>query len=267
MIHLPIRLRQSWRAATLVLVLICSTLQGAAQSPQRAAPPQAPPVQWPRSHDYDVQHYHIEVGFDWAAKSVSGTTTITLRPFKSDLKEIEVDAGQMKINAVKLATGAALRFRYDDGEHLFITLDKPYPAAVDLRIAISYTATPKRGLTFITPTPDDPSRPNQIWSQGESQDNHYWFPCYDYPNDKATTELIAHVEEGYQVISNGVLVGSPLDPEKKTHAWHWKMDKPYSSLLVSIIVGKFAEVKDTFKGIPVESYVYADQVENARISF
>jgi aminopeptidase N len=251
----------------LVLILIVPTLHGAAQSPQTPTPPQAPPVQWPRSHDYDVQNYRIEVGFDWAAKSVSGTTTITLRPFKSDMQEIEVDAGQMKINAVKLVTGAALKYRYDDGEHLFITFDKAYPANADLRIAIDYTATPQKGLTFITPTANDPARPNQIWSQGESQDNHYWFPCYDYPNDKATTELIAHVEDGYQVISNGVLVGSPPDPEKKTRAWHWKMDKPYSSYLVSIIVGKFAEVKDEVKGVPVVSYVYPSEVDNARLSY
>ena len=266
MIHLPTRLRRSWRAAALAFILICPTLSGSAQSPQ-GAPPQAPPIQWPRSHDYDVQHYRIEVGFDWAAKSVSGTTTLTLRPFRSDLKEVEVDAGQMKISAVKLAAGAALKYRYDDGEHLFVTLDKAYPAGADLSIAITYTATPQRGLTFITPTPEDSSRPNQIWSQGESQDNHYWFPCYDYPNDKATTELIAHVEDGYQVISNGVLVSSQPDAQAKTRAWHWRMDKPYASYLVSIIVGKFTELKDAFKGIPVTSYVYGDQVENARVSF
>jgi aminopeptidase N len=263
MTHLPFRLRQSLCATALVLALACPPLTGLAQAP----PAQAPPVQWPRSRDYDVQNYRIEVGFDWAAKSVSGTTTITLRPFRNDLTEIEVDAGQMKINAVKLATGAALKFRYDDGEHLFITLDKPHPAGADLQVAIDYQAAPQKGLTFITPTADDPSRPNQIWSQGESQDNHYWFPCYDYPNDKATTELIAHVEAGYQVISNGMLVGSAPDAGKKTRAWHWKMDKPYSSYLVSVIVGKFAEVKDEVKGVPVLSYVYADEVDNARLSF
>ncbi|MFL6214345.1 MAG: M1 family aminopeptidase [Blastocatellia bacterium] len=267
MIHLPFRLRRSFRALALSFILILPALAGHAQAPQSAKPPQAPPLRWPRSHDYDVQHYRIEVGFDWSAKSVSGTTTITLRPFRSDLKEVQLDAGQMKINAVRLATGAALTYRYDDGEHLFVTLDRAYPMNADVALTINYTATPQKGLTFITPTPDEPSRPNQIWSQGESQDNHYWFPCYDYPNDKATTELIAHVEDGYQVISNGTLISSAPDPERKTRAWHWKMDKPYSSYLVSIIVGKFAEVREEVKGVPVVSYVYANEVENARLSF
>ena len=229
--------------------------------------PSVPPVQWPRSHDYDVQHYRIEVGFDWGAKVVQGSTTITLRPFRNGLKEIEVDAGKMKIDSVRLAGGAALKFRYDDGEHLYVILDRAYPAGADLSVAINYRASPEKGLTFILPTPEEPNRPRQIWSQGESQDNHYWFPCYDYPNDKATTDLIAHVEDGYQVISNGVLVSNEPEAGQKTRAWHWKMDRPYSSYLVSIIVGKFAEVKDTFKGIPVVSYVYPDEVQDAHISF
>ncbi|HKP11229.1 MAG TPA: M1 family aminopeptidase [Blastocatellia bacterium] len=241
----------------------------------QAPAPQAPPVQWPRSHDYDVQHYRIEVSFAWGDKTSSGQvtgtvfgqTTITLRLFRSDPKEIEVDAGNMQISSVKLEGGAPLKFRYEDKEHLYIAPDRSYPAGAELRVVIAYKATPERGLTFIQPTAEDPSRPYQIWSQGESQDNHYWFPCYDYPNDKATTELIAHVEDGYQVISNGVLVGSAPDPERKTRTWHWKMDKPYSSYLVSVIVGKFAEVRDQVKGVPVISYVYASEVENARLSF
>jgi aminopeptidase N len=34
-----------------------------------------------------------------------------------------------------------------------------------------------------------------IWSQGETEFNHYWFPCYDHPNDFTTTELFAIVEK------------------------------------------------------------------------
>jgi aminopeptidase N len=263
------RLRAA-RAATLVLLLIVCSLTIPGQTP-----PQAPPVQWPRSHNYDVQHYRIEVSFDWGrnstrgpgTKTVNGQTSITLRPFKSDLKEIELDAGNMQINSVKFEGGATLKFRYEGNEHLYVALDKSYPAGTELRIVIKYKATPERGLSFIAPTPEDPGRPYQIWSQGESQDNHYWFPCYDYPNDKATTELIATVDEDYRVISNGVLAGVTAGPSEHMKTWHWKMDKPYSSYLVSIIVGKFAEVKDEVKGVPVISYVYANEVENARLSF
>ncbi|HEX8183498.1 MAG TPA: M1 family metallopeptidase, partial [Blastocatellia bacterium] len=257
----------SARAMALAFALALSSLSSLAQAPALAQAQEAPPLQWPRSHNYDVQHYRISVSFDWARQAVEGETTIRFKPFKSDLREVELDAGDMTIKSVRLAGGAPLKFRYEDQEKLYISLDRTYPQGSDVSVVVSYTAIPKKGLAFITPTEDDPARPHQIWSQGESEDNHYWFPCYDYPNDKATTELIATVEDNYQVISNGSLAGVQPGPANKTRTYHWRMDKPYSSYLVSIIVGEFALVKDQYKNIPIESYVYADQLENARISF
>lgn len=249
----------------LALVFLLSSSPAPSQIPAPAQP-LAPPYAWPRSHDYHVQHYRVAIGFDWARKSISGETTMDIRPFKSGLKEIEVDAGEMQIDSVRLGGGAALKFRYEDNEKLFVQLDQQYPAGRDIAITIKYSATPKKGLTFITPTSEEPNRPYQIWSQGEAQTNHYWFPCYDYPNDKATSDMFVTVEDKYQVISNGQLVGVQPDPAKKMKTWHWKMDKPFSSYLASVIVGQFAEIKDQFKTKPVISYVYPDQVEDGRIS-
>jgi aminopeptidase N len=256
------------RFAALVLIIGLSNFSSVAQNP---APPsqalEAPPYQWPRSHNYDVQHYRIALSFDWTKQSVTGETTITFQPFGADVREIEIDAGDMTIQAVKLASGAPLKFRYENKEKLYVTLDRSYPLARDVSIVISYAATPKQGLTFITPTESDPARPYQIWSQGEARTNHYWFPCYDYPNDKATSELVATVDERFQVVSNGSLIGVKPNAAARTKTWDWKMDRPFSSYLVSIIVGQYEEVKDQFKDKPVTSYVYPGQAEDARVSF
>jgi aminopeptidase N len=177
---------KSSRVATLIFILAAGSLFSLAQSPAGSAQaPEAPPYSWPRSHNYDVQHYRIELSFDWAKQSVAGETTIQFRPFGSDVKEVEIDAGDMTIKSVNLVGGTALKYRYVDDEKLYVTLDRSYPSGQDVSIAISYATTPKQGLTFITPSEADPTRPHQIWSQGEARTNHYWFPCYDYPNDKA----------------------------------------------------------------------------------
>jgi aminopeptidase N len=248
------------------LVLAAVILLGVLPALGQTQTPKAPPVQWPRSHNYHVQHYKIELAIDMPGKSIAGQTTITLTPFKTDLREIDLDAGDMTISSVKLAAGGSLKFRYENQEKLYVELDHPYPAGQELAIVIAYSATPKKGLTFIAPEPSDAARPYQAWSQGEAETNHYWFPCYDYPNDKATTETIVTASDKFMVVSNGDLAGVTADPTKKTKTWHWKMDQPFSSYLVSIIVGQFAEVKDYFKKVPVISYVYPDQVQNARVS-
>ncbi|HKV38682.1 MAG TPA: M1 family aminopeptidase [Blastocatellia bacterium] len=226
----------------------------------------APQIQWPRSHDYHVTHYRIELNVDFEAESISGETTVNLEPFKSGLKEIELDAGEMTIKSVTLAGGAPLKFRYEGNEKLYAELDRGYPAGSALAVVVAYSAVPKRGLTFIKPNASDPKRPYQVWSQGEAQTNHYWFPCYDYPNDKASSETITTVPEQYTVISNGELVDVKSDPAKKTKTYHWKMDRPFSSYLVSIVAGQYAEVKGRFKNIPVVSYVYPEEIEEGRVS-
>jgi aminopeptidase N len=247
------------RVAIFKLVVLGLALNSFSINAQNQAPPtqapQEPSYQWPRSHNYDVQHYRIALSFDWAKQSIAGETTITFQPFGPGVKEIEIDAGDMAIKSVKLASGAALKYRYVDSEKLYVALDQPAVPGQDLSVVISYTATPKQGLTFIIPTEADPARLYQIWTQGEARTNHYWFPCYDYPNDKATSELVATADEKYQVISNGSLIGVQRDAANKTRTWHWKMDRPFSSYLVSLIVGQYEEVKDQFKGKPVVSYV------------
>ena len=247
-----------------IALIILSPIFAVSQDPAALS---APPYQPPRSHNYDVQHYRIAVSFDWAKKSVTGETTITFRPDTNDLRDIDIDAGNMTINSVKLASGQPLKFQYEKNEHLLVTLDHIYSRDKDVSIVIGYNAIPKKGLTFITPSESEPNRPYQIWSQGESEANHYWFPCYDYPNDKATTELIATVDDKFRVISNGALTQVLSNGGKKTKTWHWKMDQPYSTYLVSVIVGQFAEIRDQYKNIPVMSYVYSDEVQNARLSF
>lgn len=230
-------------------------------------PPKAPPFQWARSHNFDVQHYKIALSFDWEKRAVNGETTIILRPFEQNFKEMELDAGNMTINSVRLEKGGQLQFRYPDKEHLYITLDRNYAPTDELAITINYSAIPnRRGLTIFTPTAQEPQRRYQIWSQGETTTNHYWFPCYDYPNDKATSEMIVTVEDKYTVISNGRLV-EVRNSGKNMKTWHWSIDKPFSSYLVSLIVGEYTELKDKpFKGKPVSSYVYPDQAENGRVS-
>ncbi|MBS1797930.1 MAG: HEAT repeat domain-containing protein [Acidobacteria bacterium] len=235
-----------------------------------------PPVNWIRSRQIDVKHILIDLKFDWDKESAYGTTTITVAPF-SDTDRITLDAAAMTINSVKLASGADLKFDYDgkkDNDNLGITLDRVYKSGEDVTVKIDYrtnyvnTASGDtaigsfgRGLRFIKPTEDEPNKPRQIWSQGESEFNRYWFPSYDTPNDFRTTELRATVGKQYFVVSNGQLVDTK-DNGDGTRTFDWKMDIPYSNYLTSIVVGEYAEVKNgEYDGKPVVAYGYPSETK------
>ncbi len=57
------------------------------------------------------------------------------------------------------------------------------------------------------------------------------------------------------VISNGALV-STKENSDNTRTYHWKMDTPYANYLTSIVVGEYTEVRGSYDGIPVSTYVY-----------
>jgi aminopeptidase N len=121
------------------------------------------------------------------------------------------------------------------------------------------------GLTFIKPRPDDPTRPRQIWTQGESETNHFWFPSFDHPNDFVTTEIVATVEKPLIVISNGALLGTKENSDG-TRTFDWKIDQPHATYLTSVIVGEFAPVAGEYAGIPITTYVYPKEIEEGKVT-
>ncbi|HUK29774.1 MAG TPA: M1 family aminopeptidase [Candidatus Acidoferrum sp.] len=280
--------RSAWRpkhvaasfviAALALVVWQSSVTQALAQAGNQAPAPQAsaiPPARYIPSHDFHTQNITLNLHFDFDHAQAIGTATLTLAPLMNDLKHVELDAGNLTVNSVKFASGTPLKFESDaKKEKLDITLDRAYQPSDSLTVVIDYHTNPDspgssfggtRGLTFIKPTLDDPSAPKQIWSQGESEDNHFWFPCYDHPNDFTTTEIIATVEKPLSVVSNGKLL-SVKENAGNTRTYDWKMDAPHATYLTSIVVGEYTPIEQTYNGIPVTTNVYPNQVTEGKVT-
>lgn len=250
---------------------------------QPSATPTPPPVARPAQrplpqtqyippHDYDQRNIKLDLRFNWELEQAIGTATITLAPLMRDLRRVDLDAGYMSISGVALSSGTPLKFEYDvTREKLRVLLDHAYQPVEELTLIISYhTNQPpldKRvgGLSFIKPRPGDPTRPRQVWSQGESEYNHLWFPSFDHPNDFATSEMVATVEKPLSVISNGKLVVVKDNPDG-TRTFNWKMEQPHATYLTSIIVGEFVPITADYEGIPITTNVYPNEVEEGKVS-
>lgn len=258
----------------LLLIGVCSGLSfGQAVSARRPFPP----AQYIPPHDYDQRNIKLEMRFDWEQEQAIATETITLAPMVSNLRQVNLDAAYMEIASVKLASGAALKFEYDGAkERLGIVLDRPYQPSEQLTLVISYhTVKPEvrgagagvggGGLNFIKPRPDDPTRPRQVWTQGEAETNHQWFPSFDHPNDFVTTEIIATVDKPLSVVSNGKLM-SIKENSDGTRTFDWRIDQPHATYLTSIIVGEFVPVAGQYEGIPVMTNVYRNELEEGKVT-
>lgn len=219
-------------------------------------------------HDrtYHVLHYKLNIAVDEKQKTCAGDVSIRLVPLRPQLDEIRLDAAEMKIAAVRLGR-ESLEF-HPDGESLNIELKKPYGLRDTLTLDISYSiSSPRKGLYFTAPDSGYPEKQWQVWSQGEPEDNHFWFPCYDYPNDWATSEMVVTVDDRFTAISNGRLIDVQRDRKRHTATFHWLESKPHVSYLISLVAGEYVEVKDSWGIVPISNYVYRNQQADAARSF
>jgi aminopeptidase N len=210
---------------------------------------------WAPSRTYHVENYRLAFHFDQARGEVFGDEVVTLKPFAPGFRRFYLDSSELSIDSVSLlpAHGKPVALSSDpEDPHLWITLDRDYGPTDRLKVHIVYHGFPRFGLFFENPDEIYPDRPREIWSQGEGEFNHHWFPCWDYPNDMATSETLTTVPEGQVVVSNGRLVG--VTHKSGDVTYDWVESVPHSSYLTSLAIGPWQKVHDSYKGKPVDYY-------------
>ncbi|HEX8726067.1 MAG TPA: M1 family aminopeptidase [Gemmatimonadaceae bacterium] len=241
-----------FRPTVFLLALAASTAPASAQSNAVRVVNGA----YTRSHDYDLVHQRIVLSdFNWDSTSFRGVVTTTVVSRLPGLDSLILDEGALLHNTRVTGPNGRLIRTARHGDTLVVFPSAPVAFGDTLRFTVAYDGRVDngRGLTFITPD-GLAHRPRQLWSQGESMDNHYWFPTYDFPNDKESWELVATVDRGDVVVSNGRLVSDVR--HGATHTVTWREDRPSATYLVSLVIGPFATIHDSWKGVPVDYYVY-----------
>lgn len=228
----------------------------------------------------DLLHTKLEVSFDWTKEYLYGQATITAKPYFYPSSTLELDARGMEIKQVTLTDkhGKNLEYTYEKNV-LKIQLDRSYTNKEEYTVFIDYIAKPAelqkggsaairddRGLYFINPDGKEKDKPQQIWTQGETQANSAWFPTIDRPNERMTEEIFITTEKKFVTLSNGELVSS-FDNGNGTHTDHWKMDLPHAPYLVMMAIGDFAIVKDKWRSKEVNYYVEKEYEPYAKAIF
>ncbi|MBE3558261.1 MAG: HEAT repeat domain-containing protein [Ktedonobacteraceae bacterium] len=217
-------------------------------------------LQYAPDRPADIQHLKLVITLDFEQETISGTAYTTFSTLYEEIRTIAFDAVELHIEEVALENGPRLAYTTTD-QQLIVTLDRPYHYGEVFTIGVRYHAKPRTGLHFVKPAPEDPARPVQAFTFGQPRYSRYWYPCHDAPNDRATTEIIATVPAQFITISNGNLLGITDNGATRTH--HWRHDVPHAAYLVSLVVGDFAVIEDSYNGKPVRYYIRKDRKEDA----
>jgi len=200
-------------------------------------------------HQYDLIDVHWDLSFDFKAATIIGDVTNTVTTTQAS-PELVFDCAALKISEVDL-DGHPAQFQSDNR---VVEVDDPSAALGQTqRVRIRYTGAPEAGIYFVPAARAFPAHTDIVYTQGEMEDNRYWLPTYDDPDDKATSDGTIHVPAGWKALSNGSLVG--VTHEGATDAWHWKLDQPFSTYLISLTAGPYDEVPDGTSPVPVSFWV------------
>lgn len=247
------------------------------QSPELETYPEPRVYKPERTKEHDLLHTKLVVSFDWANQFLHGIATLELTPYFYPQNSLELDAKGFDIDYIHLLDAdqkKPLDYEYD-GMKINISLDREYTRGEKYLLEIKYTAKPNeleeggseaitsdKGLYFINPLGTDPDKPQQIWTQGETESSSCWFPTIDAPNEKTTQEIYMTVEDRFVTLSNGLLISSTKN-EDGTRTDYWKLDLPHAPYLFMMAVGEFAIVKDTWEDLEVTYYVEPEYEEYA----
>jgi len=236
-----------------------------------AAAPNAGEVnirQYAPDREIDVLHLKLDVTPDFKQKTIAGTSKLTFKPIAKGLKTLRLDSVDLSID--KVESSAEIAAHNIEEEHLVITFTKPLKPNVEASVTVTYHGEPEQGLYFRTPDMGYPETDTQLWTQGEPERHRFWYPGYDYPNERFATEIVCHVPEGMVALSNGELLSETT--KDGTTSFHWLQEQPHVNYLVSLIAGHFERIEATYKSTAGRDLELAfitppSEIERAKNSF
>lgn len=117
------------------------------------------------------------------------------------------------------------------------------------KLSFDYLVNPKQAIYF-----NNFNNKWQIWTQGQGKYTSNWFPSFDDVNEKVVFGLDISFDKDYQVISNGILKSKSISNDKKL--WQYRMQKPMSSYLLMLAIGKFeSKTLKSKSGIPLQLFI------------
>lgn len=176
-------------------------------------------------------------------KSISGNVTYDF-DVKSSIDTIRIDAKNMVFTDLKI-NAKTVNFKASAKELLLFEGFKNGKNT----LTFQYKATPKQTLYFIGEGED-----LQIWTQGQGKYTSHWLPSFDDVNEKLIFNFDVSYDGNFTTLANGKLKKTSSSSGLKT--WQYTMEKPMSSYLAMLAIGKFIKQEQKSKsGTPLEFYL------------
>ncbi|MCD6379327.1 T9SS type A sorting domain-containing protein [bacterium] len=225
--------------------------------------PQPTPVQG----QFDVTHYTLDIAFNDLTESVEGTVTITLESLIDSLSSVDINADIVLTisSLVQIGYGSLPWSR--NGDVISIPLPSKLASGEKTSIEIEYGGNP---LTAVNPGLFFRSYDGKpvIYNLSEPWSARTWWPCKDYPDDKALFDIYLSVPSDLFATSNG----SYIDYTDETNwgrpykRYHWRENYQMTTYLASISATEYVCLEDTFVYAPGETMTVTNYVPPSKVA-
>ncbi len=220
----------------------------------------------PRYHGYWLTNVKITVSFDERKGDEFGDVTNSVVVLRPATRWLDFDSADLRYSWVGSPSGSPLRYQ-TFGHTLRVFLPASARPGQAISVEARYRAHPTKGLYFVRPDAAYPSRPWEVWSQSEMEDGRFWYPTYDAPDEKASSETVVTVPEGQTVLSNGTLKSVKHDRRRRTSTWDWIMPVPHATYLNSIVAGTFVDSTVHLGRLPIQYWAPPQFARTAAYDF
>jgi aminopeptidase N len=223
-------------------------------------------VQSPNQSAYDARTYDLDLRPDIATQVLTGIVRMRATVVNGPLLDLDLDlASNMVVDSAYAADAPAPFTRA--GDILTVALDRAYANGETPEVVVRYHGTPARGPFGAVFSFGSHAGNPLIATLSEPFGARAWWPCKDYPEDKAdSVDIRVAVPSGMITACNGTLVASSDDGSLAFTHWHER--HPITTYLVSVASYAYAVSTDWYVPVlgdpmAIQFYLFPEAVAGA----
>ena len=220
---------------------------------------------------YDQTFNHLDVKFDFANKSISGSNTIFFTVV-NDFSKLQIDLFEnMKLEKILDNKGNELKFSREFGA-VFVYFPNQQYKGEQASIQIFYNGTPIAAKRA-------PWDGGFVWKKDKNENDFVgvacqgtgaslWWPCKDHQADEVDSMLLTFTSPSkYTMVANGKLRSKTKADENNTTT-NWIITYPINSYNVTFNIGDFVNFSETMpNNLLLDYYVLSYNLEKAKEHF
>lgn len=229
----------------------------------------------PEREWWDVQSYDLSLRVIPDTKSLEGSNVIAFQVVEPGSR-LQLDL-QPPLAITRVAHGGAELAFEREGNVYWIQFPTPLTAGTEDQIQVFYGGRPQEstrppwegGLSWLKDELGNPFIATTCQGIGAS----IWWPNKDHGYDEPDRgmDIRVTVPEELTAVSNGRLLSTESDSDRKTRTFHWQVKNPINNYGVNVNIGNYVSMGSTYEGeggtLDVEYWVLEHQRDQAQEHF